>query len=95
VQASRPGDEIFFVGWGTDPVQGKFWYVRNSWGEYWGEMGWFRVKFGALKVEEDCTWAVPGPFTTLGHDSKRCFEDGSNCALVAGDESLFQPRESW
>lgn len=34
---------VSIVGWGTDPVTKKqYWIVRNSWGQYWGEMGYFR-----------------------------------------------------
>ena len=37
------------------------WVVRNSWGTYWGERGWFKILRGAnhLFIEEDCGWAVP------------------------------------
>jgi len=52
--------EISVVGWGID--QGtKYWIGRNSWGNYWGETGWFRIVRGVdnLGIESNCVWAVP------------------------------------
>merc|ERR1711953_1097474 len=70
---------ISVVGWGTDAKVGKYWHVRNSWGEYWGEYGYGRVKFGALSLT-GCDWATVKDYTApekLSYFS--CHEGGDNC----------------
>lgn len=54
--------------------------------EYWGEMGYIRVKFGKLLLEDQCAWAVPATWTEWNAEGKYggggspnfpCYEDGS------------------
>eukprot|EP00037_Helgoeca_nana_P033386 m.417680 g.417680 ORF g.417680 m.417680 type:complete len:399 (+) comp30573_c0_seq1:30-1226(+) len=75
---------VSLVGWGTDPHEGDYWIMRNSWGEFWGEMGYARVGKGknALLLESNCAWAVPDRWTEMETGGNyACHEDGGNCNL--------------
>ena len=47
-------------------------------GEYWGELGFFRIELGKnlLGIEGHISWATPGSFTV---HNLPCLKDGSNC----------------
>lgn len=71
---------ISVVGWGYDGALNKqYWLIRNSWGSYWGELGFMRLVLGEnqLGIEKSCAFAIPGNWTM---QNVPCYEDGSNCA---------------
>lgn len=57
--------EVSITGWGVgkndagDEVE--YWWVRNSWGTYWGENGWLRIQMHKdnLSIEKEGDWGVP------------------------------------
>jgi cathepsin X len=70
---------ISIVGWGYDKdIDKQYWIIRNSWGSYWGEMGFMRLVLGdnQLGIEKTCAYAIPGAWT---EHNVPCYEDGSNC----------------
>lgn len=47
----------------------RYWVIRNSWGTYWGEMGFFKMQRGvnALQLEAgDCWWDYWRPPRSIG-----------------------------
>jgi hypothetical protein len=51
---------------------------RLGTGQYWAEMGCFRVELGKniLGIEHKVAWATPGHYTESNYP---CWEDGKNC----------------
>jgi len=53
--------DVSVTGWGETPEGLQYWLVRNSWGTYWGDAGWFKIRRGDdhVSIESNCSWAVP------------------------------------
>jgi cathepsin X len=91
---ARTDHVVSITGWGVDDDGKEFWHVRNSWGQYWGERGFFRVVTGKnmLSLESDVGWATPGQYTV---HNVPCSEDGSTCGGVTngGKTMAFRGEE--
>ena len=77
---------VSIISWGFDDVtKTRHWIVRNSWGQFWGEMGFFRVEIGRnlLGIENHLAWATPGRYSVT---NVPYIEDDAEC----GDSRAFR-----
>lgn len=65
---------VLLVGWGEDSNSGeKFWIIQNTWGESWGENGFFRMKRGndEFGIESICEAADPFYIKNKNYEEKK------------------------
>ncbi len=48
------GHAVMLIGWKDDAtvVNGGYWICKNSWGDKWGENGFFRIAYGQAGIDE-------------------------------------------
>ena len=47
---------VLLVGWDQELIEGeiiKYWEVQNSWGEEWGQQGFFKIKIGDSNIASE------------------------------------------
>merc|ERR1712241_838725 len=52
------GHAVKVVGWGAENGVG-YWKIANSWNPYWGEKGYFRIKFGEGGIDDQAVASDP------------------------------------
>lgn len=53
---------VTVVGYGTTLDGTKYWIVKNSWGEEWGEKGYLRMKRDVKAPEGQCGIAMEASY---------------------------------
>lgn len=65
------GHWVVIVGWRDDPEvkNGGYWICRNSWGDRWGDHGYFKIAYGECGIDD--FWFVYGIFKPEGRPPSR------------------------
>jgi len=59
---------VVVVGWGVSPKGTKYWTVKNSWGEHWGDHGYFYVQRGNDVMAFESMAVSALPIVTKAHN---------------------------
>lgn len=62
VEWEKVDHSVLIVGWGEEDGE-KYWKILNSWGEHWGENGYFRIKRGVDEASIESMAEAATPYT--------------------------------
>ena len=62
---TRLNHAVLLVGFGTDPKQGDYWIVKNSWGKKWGDKGYIKMARNTKSRYGTCGIAMKASYPTL------------------------------
>ncbi|KAF4739939.1 hypothetical protein FOZ62_026545 [Perkinsus olseni] len=66
--------------------------MRNSWGSFWGEHVYMRIKFGTLLIDSQCSWGEPGENVRGKVVPNVPFAVGSTKSLVVANYVEMDPK---
>jgi len=90
-----PNHSVVVVGWGTENGI-DYWLVKNSWGTWWGDKGYIKIKKGTCGMVDDCVFfnlkSAGGKTTTVKPTTVKPTTKACNMVKVFGklngDETL-------
>jgi C1A family cysteine protease len=64
---------VVLVGWDDNQGTEGVWYMRNSWGSWWGEGGYMRIEYGCSKIGYGAAYInYPGALTITTESLPAC-----------------------
>ena len=81
---SSTNHAISLVGWDDTQGENGVWYLRNSWGDLWGESGYMRIEYGCSRVGSDPAYVVYEGGVMTSNGLVALDDEGYSCAATAG-----------